>query len=602
MIGTKPPSPQSFPRRIPLATAALLLVAACSGGGGGGSGANVAPTIVAAAFVGASSTPQAGETLLLFFSEDVELVNDTLVTDADVTLSGGGTLGSVTASPVLASSRQVTITLGSGVAFTPGTTTITLSPDNDSVRDGAGKLGEAGTPVAIGTSDGQAPTISNVTISGIDGELNGTGSAGGTLQVPPNGWSIDLTFADNGTVDVGSTVISATVSVGSSSGTQLAGVNLVPVLTAAGSTSTTASFLVPSTVTFPQATFTLSCTVVDTSGLASAARTFTARARNFVDSLRPFETGSNPSQLWFLDFSRDVESFTTSPISGGVSVDTNAGANGRSDFEDILRIIGLNNSAPIPNVSAGKDSNVVAQDVYKARLLLDLAALFPGANVGFTLTRPAGTFSSASVPYSSFGYSQISIAGSADNPGVLGIAIFDPSNTTQDDNTLTSYQGSTRLGIFLHTIADAGLGPPSVSTFRQTFGGLAPSLGGTPIGDDPMDGQRLLGNSTINPARDALVTNALQDFARFTAVVVAHECGHSMGLVENGPMPTGLYGNDSTNFSGSSDGHIRNTSLFPPGATNVMSPSLTYSSTINAASAFNTLNLAYLREQIFYGN
>ena len=29
---------------------------------------------------------------------------------------------------------------------------------------------------------------------------------------------------------------------------------------------------------------------------------------------------------------------------------------------------------------------------------------------------------------------------------------------------------------------------------------------------------------------------------------------------------------------------------------------LTYSSTVNAASMFNTLNLAYLREQVFYGN
>jgi len=33
-----------------------------------------------------------------------------------------------------------------------------------------------------------------------------------------------------------------------------------------------------------------------------------------------------------------------------------------------------------------------------------------------------------------------------------------------------------------------------------------------------------------------------------------------------------------------------------------MSPSLSYSGAVNAASAFNTLNLAYLREQVFYGN
>jgi hypothetical protein len=72
--------------------------------------------------------------------------------------------------------------------------------------------------------------------------------------------------------------------------------------------------------------------------------------------------------------------------------------------------------------------------------------------------------------------------------------------------------------------------------------------------------------------------------------------------VQNGAMPVGLYGNDTANFPGSSDGHIRNLAQFPAGATNVMSPSLSYNATLNAATAFNTLNRAYLREQVTYGN
>jgi hypothetical protein len=220
--------------------------------------------------------------------------------------------------------------------------------------------------------------------------------------------------------------------------------------------------------------------------------------------------------------------------------------------------------------------------------------------VTFTLTQPSGSFAgNSSVAYNSLGFSRISIAGKSTSSGVLGVAIFDPNNDTQNDNTLTDFSGI-RLGIFLHTIVDAGFGPPSSSLFRLTFDSLAPDLGGVPIGNTAGDDLRLAG--TTVGTRTNEIRTAIDDFARFTSVVLAHECGHSMGLVQNGAMPIGLYGNDSTNFPGSSDGHIRNTSLFPSGATNVMSPSLSYSATLNAATGFNTLNLAYLREQVLYGN
>jgi len=610
MIGSTRPSPQRFPLAFPLgfplafpvAAIALLFATGCSGGGGGGGGTiNAGPTIVTAALVAATTPPQPGNRLLLFFSENVQAVSGKLLTDADVTLSGGGTLGDITASPVLASPNSVQITLGTGVSFVPGGTTITFSIDNDAVQDVDGQLGMAATPVTIGLSDGQAPTLANVTIAAIDNELNGNGAAGGTLQVPPNGWALDLAFSDNTAVDVSSTQISASVGVITTSGTLAAGANLRSFLTLSASTATTANYTVPITVTFPQGDFTLTCTVVDTSGLGSSGATFAATAKVFGDFLRPFETNVNASQVWYLDFARDEESFTTSVIAGGASVDETAGANGRSDFEDILHVMGLNTTSPVTQNNCAQAVNVVVQDRFKAQLLTELAALYSGANVTFTLTQPSGAFGAvSSLPYSGFGYSQISIAGSATSPGTLGIAIFDPTNSTQDDNTLTDFSGQ-RLGIFLHTIADSGFGPPSSSPFRMTFNALAPALGGSAIGSDANDCERV-NNNTIGDGRDTTIDTAINEFARFAAVVIGHECGHSMGLVENGAMPLGLYGNDLINFPGSSDGHIRNTTLFTGGSTNVMSPSLTYSSTVNPSSAFNSLNLAYLREQVFYGN
>ena len=599
MIGSDRRSHQRFPS-APIAVAGplALALAACSGGGGT---ANVPPTVVTAAFVGAGAAPAAGETLLLFFSEDVTLVAGTLLDDDDVALSGNATLGAVAGAPTLVGPRTVSVTLGAGVAFVPGTTTLTFAPTNDVVVDLGGALGTGGDPVVIGTSDGTAPALTNVTIAAIDDALNGTGSAGGLLQVPTNGWDLDLAFSDNGPIDHTRTQITADVAVGTAAGTQPPGTNLQPFLTATATSNSASTWRVPATTTFPNAPFTLTCVVVDASGLASAPVSLAATARAFTVGLQPFESTTNPQQVWFLDFARDLERFTTSGVpGGGVGVNVVAGANGRSDFEDVLHVLGLQHDMPLLNVSGGLDSNAVVLERFRNELLADLAALYAGAKVTFTTTPPGGSFgTNSSVPYHELGFSRISVAGSSATAGVLGIAIFDPSNATQNDNTLIDFQGE-RLGVFLHTIADAGLRSAASSQFRLTFAPFVPALGGTAIGDDGGDGNRL--NGLLGDAREADIDAAIAELARFTAVVVAHECGHSMGLVQNGAMPQGLYGGDSANFPGSSDGHIRTQSLFPTGATNIMSPSLSYTTATHPATAFNRLNLAYLREQVFYGN
>ena len=589
----------------------LLVFAGCGGGGGGGlSDSQATPEIVAASFSGAGASPAAGDTLLLGFSLPVTVRNGTLLTDADVTLSTGDTLGAVDATPSLLSANTIRLSLGAGVTFTPGVSTIQLSAGNDVIGGLASEPRGGGDPVVIGASDGVAPIVSNVTIAAIDAELNGAGAAGGVLQVPTSGWEIDLAYVDNTAVDTAQTVISADVTVSASAGALLPGTNLAPLLTEEVATNTNATYRVPATVQFPQAPVTLTVIVADASGLTSSPTQFSLTVRPFSDSLQPFETAANASQVWFLDFSRDLEAYATSPFVGGPvganRVDVTAGANGVSDFEDLLRVIGVTSATPIGNVQAGMDSNEVATARVKDLVVADLEDFYRGANVTFTLTQPAGSFGgNTSVTYSSLGYSAISIAGQPSTPGVLGLAIFDPSNTTQNDNTVVDFgsaggEPGERLGVFLHTIVDAGLSSLSASSFRTTFDAFAPSQGGTPIGGDSQDGDRLLG--LIGDARQDDIDAACAEFARFIASVTAHECGHSVGLVANGPMPTGLYGNDSTNFPGSANGHIRNLSLFPGGATNLMSPSLSYTNATSPATSFNSLNMAYLREQVFYGN
>jgi hypothetical protein len=595
MIGPTPLRPQRFPLLLALGA---LTIAGCGGGGGGIRDAT--PTLVAASFVGGSGTPAAGDTLRLLFSETIVLGTGSVLSDADFVLSDNATVGAITTSPTLLASNTVVVTLGAGVTFTPGTTTLALAAAQDAIRDESNQLAAPSTPVTITSSDGTAPTITNLTVAGVDDLLNGTGPAGGSLQLPPNGWTIDLTYVDSGTIDTARTRITTNVTVGTASGPQPAGTDLVPFLTTVAATTTAASYRVPTTTTFPSGPVVLSGLVVDASGLGSAPSTFAGSVRPFATNLRPFETGSNPAQVWFLDFSRDVESFTTAtPLNEDTPVQVATGANGQSDFDDLLQIIGLTSTTPIVNTQGTANSNEVVVTRFKTTLLGELAALYSGANIQFTLTRPSGSFgTSSSVDYASLGYSQISIAGSASSAGVLGVAIFDSNNATQNDNTRADFQGS-RLGVFLHTIINAGFRPPSSSQFRLTFAPFAPSLGGTPIGNDTQDDERL--NGTVTDGRGDDIFTAIDDLARFCAVITAHECGHSMGLVQDGAMPLGLYGDDP-NFPGSSPGHIRTGALFPAGASNVMSPTLSYAIALNPSTAFNSLNLAYLREQVFYGN
>ena len=599
MIGTKRLSHQQF-----LTASLLIFTASCGGGGGGGGGGSstAAPVIVAASIANGGATPSAGTMLVLAYSRPVSLVPDQLLTDEDVDLSPNDTLGQVSATPQLLSPNSVGVILGAGVTLTLGSSTIRMGVGNDVVGglDTAPRAG--GDPVIIAASDGSAPTVNQVTIANIDDELNGTGLAGGTLQVPTNGWTIDLAYADNTAISTSQTVITADVAVAASSGPQPAGTNLTPLLTEVVATNSAATYRVPTTVQFPQTAVTLTAIVADVSGLSSTPSEFSFTVRPFSPLLQPFETTTNPSQLWFLDFSRDLESYDTSATSGGRSVDVIAGSNGTSDFEDLLAVVGLLSETPIGNVQGEADSNTVVLGRLKSEVLDSLATLHDGANISFTLTQPSGSFgTNASVAYDSLGYSAISIAGQSSTAGVLGLAIFDPSNTTQNNNTITSLSGTDeRLGVFLHTIFDAGMGPPSSSNFRTTFGPFIPSLSGVPIGDDGQDGLRLLG--TLSDARADEIDDALGSLARFIATVTAHECGHSVGLVTNGPMPVGLYGDDNVNFPGSANGHIRNVSLFPSGATNLMSPSLSFTSATSSATQFNTLNKAYLQEQVFYGN
>ena len=112
----------------------------------------------------------------------------------------------------------------------------------------------------------------------------------------------------------------------------------------------------------------------------------------------------------------------------------------------------------------------------------------------YTFTRPGPWPGGASRSYSSVGFSQIALSGSASEDGrsgTLGVAIFNTNNTNQEDDTLIEFHDGQRLGVFLHTIINDGLTSHPTTLFRTTFDPFTPARFGTPIGNEGNDGHRL---------------------------------------------------------------------------------------------------------------
>jgi hypothetical protein len=567
----------------------------------------VAPALLSAALLEnqpGNSIPEEGENLELYLDEAIELVGGALLTSADLTLSAGN-LGAITTAPVLQDSRRVLVTLGAGVSFTPGTDTLSFSSTQDALRSTATKkLAAGGNPVVVKVGDADQPFVTAITLNAIPTLLNGGGAAGGTLQTPPNSFTIDLGYSD-GSSPIDTTAFQVTVDKPANvGGTQVpGGTNLFGSLTQQGVGSTAATFSVPTSVELSTGAMLLTVVVFDASGRGCTPVNFQFQVAALTDGIRPFETSTNPSQVWFIDLSRDLDAITSSG-SSTITIGVTPGANGVSDLGEILRVIGLQSATPIPNVSGTKDSNQVAMELLQAEVLSRIAALTPGVNVSYRFDSP-GTFPNAlQVAYSAATFSRICVSAVSDI-GALGIALFDTNNTTQDDDC--AHPGTfaaviNRLGVFVHSLVELQINSSSASFFRVTFDPF--TLGrGTPIGNHSGDAVRLQNLVAGNPgdSRQDLMETALDRLAHLIAVGVAHETGHSMGLAD-GPMPSGLYGGDDDNFPGSSSGHIdlSSTTLFPPGAQEVMSPAISFEASDSPSTGFNVLELSYLRERVLY--
>lgn len=177
--------------------------------------------------------------------------------------------------------------------------------------------------------------------------------------------------------------------------------------------------------------------------------------------------------------------------------------------------------------------------------------------------------------------------------GVLGRALFDLRNGNPAERNTATAPG---LGVFpaemfaYQSSLHLQVWPSYMTRFAERFLPLCPDMGGTPVGAHVHDAAAL--RADFDPdtatgsqrARRETVLAAVDDWAAMVGIVLAHEVGHSVGLVAPGDAPTGLYGDASLHNSFA-------------GATEVMSASVGYEAMVTLAYAFRDLDLAYLRHR-----
>jgi len=584
------------------------------------------PKLQAAVYYG-SGNPQTGWPLILLFDERMDADGGAVFDDDDVDFwYAGDTLGFGSPLPIQileANPNALMITLGWNPSFTLGSSKINVSHENDAVIDLAGNA--AYLPASPGIDDYvtiiameyEEPVIDLLTVNNVPECLNGDGAAGGTMQVPRMGFGFDLEYHDEGGagVDPETIVLTASVPAANDGTTIPAGTNLVPYLTEVIADEDGASFEMPEGMSFVAGMVTVNATVEDILGNESDQAVYQFRVKTPTAAQRPFRTTVNSSQMWFLVFGRDLYNISISG-SSYISVTAARNSNGKADFDEDLKLFGLNCDYPIDVPGTEYDSNELMRTMIVDGVKSELKdVIFEGANIDFGICQSASfPGKSPQVSYDSFPRSLMAIGGDSDI-GALGVAFIDRCNKNQDNDTLykgsSPYNPGTNLGIFTTRIFIYEVNGSYYGLFRLTFDDFIPGRG-YPVGTHMYDSDILMDIAGTGPSvtgdaairRDAILT-AVDRLARYIAVLCSHEMGHSMGVAVNGKMPNGLYGGDNLNFPGSTSNHISMSSypeLFQSPNVNIMAPSTNFTYTNAVGTRFNRLNQAYLKEKAFYNN
>lgn len=413
------------------------------------------------------------------------------------------------------------------------------------------------------SADAQPPTVT-ATVNGI-----ATSRQAG-LVVPPSGFSIDVTLNDASQwVDMGSIEI---LLEGDSSGPSAAAL-----LAVADLGYGTARVLVPTSAALPVGSWNLTVRARDLTGNLGTSSTLAFTVATPDGALLPFE---RTQIVW-------------------VRTDLDRDGNGRNDFDDdMLRLGFATNGDP-----AG--TNAYVRDLVLDGILAQANQLYGRGPRGEPVDQGSVGVRFARREPRGLVHMQMALGGldpegdrtrsyGAESTGVLGRAYYDYRNGNPAERNTANSPG---LGVFpaemwlYQTRIHQQVWPSFQTVFAQRFRPLCPDMGGVPAGMHALDAAVLTPTfdyatgSAPQRARWQVVMDAAEDWALVIGIILAHEVGHSVGLVAPGAAPSGLFGDSSLHDTYA-------------GAAEVMAPSVGYEAMTSLDYQFRDIDLAYLRQRL----
>ncbi len=453
--------------------------------------------------------------------------------------------------------------------YTPGEWYIvTLRSGVDGIRESSGNWLQkpVRTTFRIAHSIDTTPPDVTVTVNGIAKRRK----AG--LSVPKSGFELTVLADDpvNYDVDLGSFDVEITGS----------GVTLDSDAILAGGTITKQglSFVVALSQAFKPGEYTFRARVADMAGNVGVSEPLVFQVVDSDSGVLPFE---RTQVVW-------------------VRFDLDRVGNGRPDsIDDLYRLGLLSEGDP-----SGTNQRMI--DIMRDGILAQTHTIFQRKRNGgrksqggsmpviFTAIQPRG------VQYSELAFGGLDPSAPAGrkysdkSSGILGRAYYDKYNSSRADKNTGTRPGLGVFGgeLFLFEVeTHLSLYPYFLTTFANRFQKVIPQMGGTPAGTHSLDKTVLardfdLANASPSEMRRYFdVFLAVDDWASATSVILAHETGHTVGLVSSGAPPMGLHGDRSLHNS-------------YPSLGDVMSSSVGYESLVNLTYRFRDLNAAYLSQRI----